>query len=89
MISRHLYISKHKRGIEKAVIQVFMVVNNLVSGLIPAVAGMIFPFVPRAGVRAAVYSRLVRYYLNASLRATWVSPNSVNYSRHKVKQKIG
>jgi GT2 family glycosyltransferase len=89
MISRHLYISKHKRGIEKAVIQVFMVVNNLVSGLIPAVAGMIFPFVPRAGVRAAVYSRLVRYYLNASLRATWVSPNSVNYSRHKDKQKIG
>jgi hypothetical protein len=88
LISRHIYISKHKQGIEKAVTQVFMVLNNLVSGLIPAVAGMILPFIPKVGVRAAVYSRLVRYYIKASLKATWVSPNSVNYGRQKNKQKL-
>jgi len=87
MISKHIYISKHKRGLEKAVTQVFMVLNNLVSGLIPAVAGMIFPFIPKVGVRAAVYTRLVRYYFKASLKATWVSPNSVNYGRQKNKRK--
>jgi len=85
MISRHIYISKHKSGLEKSVTQVFLVLNNLISGLIPAVAGMILPFIPKVGVRAAVYSRLVRYYFKAFLRATWVSPNSVNYGRQKKK----
>ncbi len=89
MISRHIYISRHKSGIEKAMTQVFMVLNNLVSGLIPAVAGMLFPFIPKVGVRAAVYSRLVRYYFKATLNATWVSPNSVNYGREKNKRKNG
>lgn len=87
MISRHIYISKHKRGLEKAVTQIFMVVNNLISGLIPAIAGLILPFIPKVALRAAVYSRLVRYYFKASLMATWVSPNSVNYSREKNKRK--
>ncbi len=87
MISRHIYISKHKRGIEKVVTQAFLVLNNLISGLIPAVAGMILPFIPKVGVRAAVYSRLVRYYFKASLKASWVSPNSVNYGRQKNKRK--
>ncbi|HSO77715.1 MAG TPA: glycosyltransferase family 2 protein [Bacteroidales bacterium] len=87
MISRHIYISKHKRGIEKAVTQIFMVLNNVVTGLIPAVAGVIFPFIPKVGLRAAVYLKLVRYYFNASFKATWVSPNSVNYIRQKVKRK--
>jgi hypothetical protein len=85
MISRHIYISKHKSGLEKSVTQVFLVLNNLISGLIPAVAGIVLPFIPKVGVRAAVYSRLVRYYFKAFLRATWVSPNSVNYGRQKKK----
>jgi hypothetical protein len=89
MISRHIYISKHKTGLERAATQVFMVVNNLVSGLIPAVFGAIFPFIPKVGLRAAVYLKLVRYYFYASLKATWLSPNSVNYGRQMNKQKIG
>jgi len=88
MISRHIYISKHKKGLEKVVTQAFMVVNNLLTGLIPAVAGMLLPFIPAVGVRAAVYTRLIRYYFKASLKATWVSPNSVNYGRQKIKPKM-
>ena len=30
-ISRHVYISKHKRGIERGLIQTFLVVNSLIS----------------------------------------------------------
>ncbi|MCJ7820034.1 MAG: glycosyltransferase family 2 protein [Bacteroidales bacterium] len=81
LISRHIYISKHKKGIEKGVIQSFLVLNNLISGVLPAAAGVILPFLPKLSVRTYIYVRLVKYYFKACLNATWVSPNSVNYRR--------
>ena len=58
-----------------------MVLNNLITGLIPAVAGAILPFLPKLFVRTYVYARLVKYYFRACLNAIWISPNSVNYNK--------
>ena len=86
IISRHVYISKHKNGFEKGVIQTFLILNNLISGLVPAIAGVVLPFLPKLRVRTAVYTGLVRYYFKACVNATWVSPNSVNHLRVKNKK---
>jgi GT2 family glycosyltransferase len=78
-ISRHLYISKHKSGIEKALIQSFLVINNIISGGIMAILGLIFFFIPKVFVRTIIFLRLISYYTGSLCRVSWISPRSVNY----------
>lgn len=80
MISRHLYVSKHFQGGQRAVAQLYMIVANILSGLIPALAGLLFPFVRRLFARTLVYGRLLRYYGDACLHGTWISRRSARYS---------
>jgi GT2 family glycosyltransferase len=79
VISRHIYISKHKKGIERFIIQTFLVINTLVSFGFTALAGIIFFFIPKLFLRTFVYGRILEYYLFALLRGTWLSPRSANY----------
>lgn len=78
-ISRHVYISKHKKGLEKLVIQVFLVTNNLITNGITALAGLLLFFIPRIYSRFLIFIRLFRYYLTALFRRSWISPRSVNF----------
>jgi len=82
-ISRHNYISKHKKGINKVLIQSFLVINNLISGGIMALLGLLFFFVPKVFVRTMVYIRLLKYYFGSILRVSWISPRSVNFHLHQ------
>jgi GT2 family glycosyltransferase len=80
-ISRHLYISKHKHGFDKFVIQCFLVINNLISGGLIAIAGILFFFVPKLFVRTIIYLRMIRYYAGSLLRLSWISQRSVNFNK--------
>ncbi len=79
VISRHIYINKHKDGIEHFILQAFLVINTLTSFGFTALAGIIFFFIPRLFLRTVVYGRIMEYYLFAFIRGTWLSPRSVNY----------
>jgi GT2 family glycosyltransferase len=78
-ISRHVYISKHKTGFEKHFIQIFLVCNNLISGGIMALIGLLLFFIPKLFSRTLIYYRLIRYYTGSLLRLSWISPRSVNF----------
>ena len=78
-ISKHLYISKHKSGIEKTLIQVFLVINNIISGGIMAVVGLALFFVPKVFVRTLIFLRLINYYIVSLFRSSWISTRSVNF----------
>jgi GT2 family glycosyltransferase len=78
-ISRHVYISKHKAGFEKFLIQTFLVLNNLISAGIAALLGILLFFVPKVFARTLVFGKLISYYFTAVLRQTWVGPRSVKY----------
>jgi GT2 family glycosyltransferase len=80
-ISRHVYISKNKRGIEKFLIQAFMVFNNLISGGLMALLGIVFFFVPKVYSRTIIYYKLIGYYLGSLFRLSWISPHSVNFHK--------
>jgi GT2 family glycosyltransferase len=80
-ISRHVYMSKNKKGIEKSVIQAFLVFNNLISGGIMALLALLFFFVPKIYSRALIYCKLIRYYTGAVFRLSWISPRSVNFHK--------
>jgi GT2 family glycosyltransferase len=85
LISKHLYISKSKSGQEKYLIQVFLVINNLISGIIHALFGVILFFIPGILVKSMIFLRLIAYYAGAVYNMTWVSPNSVNSVRSKLR----
>ena len=80
-ISRHVYISKHKRGIERLFIQLFLVLNNLISTGIMAITGVVFFFIPKLFSRTLIFVRLLIFYCKALIRLTWISPLSVNYHK--------
>lgn len=81
-ISQHLYISKHLKGIEKILVQVFLVINNLISGLLMAIAGLLLFFIPRMFSRTLIFCRLTAYYFSSLYRFSWVSHRSVNFRKH-------
>lgn len=78
-ISRHLYISKHKEGFEEIIIQMFLVLNNLISLGIMAVIGSVLFFIPKLFSRTLIFGRLTRYYITALFSLSWKSPRSVNF----------
>jgi GT2 family glycosyltransferase len=78
-ISRHLYISKHKTGLDRIAIQTFLVINNLISAGLMALLGLLFFFVPKLFARTLIFFRLIRYYVGSVFRLSWISPRSVNY----------
>jgi GT2 family glycosyltransferase len=80
-ISRHLYISKHKSGLDKALIQAFLIINNLISGGFMALLGLMFFFIPKLFSRTLIYFRLISYYTGSLLRLSWISPRSVNFKK--------
>ncbi|MEI6048621.1 MAG: glycosyltransferase family 2 protein [Bacteroidota bacterium] len=82
-ISKHLYISKHKSGMERVLIQTFLVINNLISGGLMALLGLVFFFVPKLFARALIYLRLISYYTGSLFRLSWISPRSVNFRKIK------
>jgi GT2 family glycosyltransferase len=77
-ISRHVYISKHKKGLNKFLIQSFLVINNILNGLITSLLGLIFFFIPKVFLRTVIFFRLIRYYVESLIHRSWISPRSVN-----------
>ena len=87
-ISRHLYISKHETGLKAFFMQLFLVTNNLLFGLFPAILGVLLFFVKGLKVSSAIYLQLVGYYLNSIRHRTWLSKRSVNYCKSCIFPKI-
>ncbi len=84
-ISRHIYINKNKTGFERALIHIFLVINNLISGGLMGLAGLIFFFIPKVFTRTLIFIRLIRYYVGSIVRQSWIGPRSVNFLRAKTK----
>lgn len=81
-ISRHYYLSRHKKGFKGFLMHLFLIIDNLVFGLISFFTGLcLFFFYPGLKVQTMVYLKLVRYYFNAILRQSWISPRSVKTGR--------
>jgi GT2 family glycosyltransferase len=78
LISNHLYISKHKSGISMFLIQTYLILYNLLSGLFEAILGLLFFASPKMFSKTHIYYRLLRYYIGAIKRRSWISPRSAN-----------
>lgn len=75
--SRHLYISIHLKGAERALMHLFIIADNMVSGLVAFIAGSIFFFIPKLRVRVLIFLSIIAYYWTALKKHSWVSRRSV------------
>jgi len=80
-ISRHLFVQKHEKGLRRSAIHTFIVLDNIITGIISGVAGLILFFVPKLFVRSLLLINLISYYLGSLMRRSWMSPRSVNYKK--------
>lgn len=80
-ISKHLYVHKHKTGISLILIQAFTVADNLITGILTGLAGLLFFFIHKLFVRFLVLIRLTGYYTGSIFRRSWISPRSVNFRK--------
>lgn len=83
LISKHLYISKHKKGLNAAIIQTFLIVNNIVSLGLIACPGLVMFFIPKLFSRTLIFLRLLYYYLGSVINLSWISQRSINYRINK------
>lgn len=83
-ISRHVYIHKHFSQITGALMQSYLVINNLLLGhLILAVLGLFLFFIPGMRSYPKLYMNIISYYASALKNKTWLSPRSVNFNKTK------
>ena len=82
-ISRHVYVNKHKSGAEKILMHSLIITDNVLTGLLTAIAGLILFFIPKLFVRIPVFLRMAGYYCGVAARRSWISPRSVNFGRTK------
>lgn len=80
-ISRHVYLSKHEKGLKRACMQIFLVFNNLIAGFIPAVLGLLVFFNKSLKIASMTYFKLIKYYIQAMIYRTWMSPRSVKFRK--------
>jgi GT2 family glycosyltransferase len=80
-ISRHLYVHKHEKGIRRTAIQTIIVADNLITGILSGITGLILFFIPKLYVRLLLLIRLIAYYSGSLLRRSWISPRSVNFKK--------
>lgn len=81
-ISRHVYLSKHIHGVEGFILHFLTIADNLITGLLAGITGLVLFLIPKLFVRIIILVRLTGYYSGALLRRSWVSPRSVNSDLH-------
>jgi hypothetical protein len=84
IISRHLYVFKHFRGGQKSIMLFFLILNNLMTGTVLALSGLILFAVPGMFKHLLIYGRVINYYYGVMKSKSWISPHSVNFKSKRI-----
>ncbi|MEI6677185.1 MAG: glycosyltransferase family 2 protein [Mariniphaga sp.] len=86
-ISRHAYLSLHEKGLKNIFMQLFLMIDNMLFGLLTAIPGLFLFFNKRLNTSARVYFKMMNYYLSSLANYTWISPRSVLHPGNVVFEK--
>jgi hypothetical protein len=81
IISKHVYISLHFKGVNKFIALVLLVLTTFVTKFILGILGILFYPIPKMRLHFLLLGRILNYYVNALLHLTWISKRSLNYSK--------
>ena len=79
IISKHVYISNNFNSKIKFLFHFMLLFFGLISKFFLAVIGIIFFFIPKCYLQLLIFNNLIRYYMNALLKKTWIGERASNY----------
>lgn len=77
-ISKHVYISNHFKGVERACAHLLLFAINCKLKFIIALLSMPVFFITKARLNVYLFLKIIRYYWHCLLRGTWMSPNAIS-----------
>ena len=83
LISKHVYINNHFKGIKHFTLQLLIVLNNLIGKLTASFFGVILFFIPKLRLNVYLLKNLINYYLSSIFNSTWLSLRSMNHPNKK------
>lgn len=81
IISRHVYVANHFKGIKKSIAHFLVIIANLFSKGLLGFLGMLLYFIPKLRVQWHIFVNLIRYYFSVITNRTWLSPRSMNFKK--------
>jgi GT2 family glycosyltransferase len=78
-VSRHFYIHKHLTGLTRSLMHSLTIADNIFTGVITGIIGLIFFYIPKLFVRFLIFIRLIDYYSGVLGGKSWMSPRSVKF----------
>lgn len=81
IISKHVYISNYMNKVEGFILHFLMIVGFLLERFVLALIGILLSFNKKMRVNIFIFANLIRYYINACLKGTWISPRSMKYPK--------
>ena len=79
LISKHVYLHNHFKGLERSLILSLLVFSNLLTNFFTALIGLVFFFVPKLRLNIYLFTILIAYYYSSYKHGTWLSKRSVNF----------
>lgn len=81
IISKHVYVRNHFKGIERFLLLLLLIMSTLVSKLLMALMGLVLFFIPKMKLQLYIAASVLRYYVSSMRYFTWLSPRSMNYKK--------
>lgn len=79
IISRHVYINSHFKGINRIIALFLLVLNTFLTKLLLGILGLLFYFIPKMRLQFFLFLKICKYYFSAMFYRTWLSNKSLNY----------
>lgn len=78
LISKHVYIQNHFKGLEKAVSQLLLILVNIIVRFLLGILGLLLFFIPKMRLNIYLLIRILSYYVSSLTSHSWLSKNSMN-----------
>ena len=79
IISKHVYINNHFNNKTRMLTHFILFIFGLITKLLLGLIGVIFFFIPKLYVNVLLFMNLIKYYINALKKQTWLSERAPNY----------
>lgn len=83
MISKHVYLRNHFKGLYYGILQTLLVVNTIVFKSFLGVVGFFFFFIPKMRLQIYLCFYILKYYFASMTHRAWLSSRAMNHSLRK------
>ena len=79
IISKHVYINNHYYSNTRFLTHFIFLFFGLISKFFLGAIGLILFFIPKCYLQYIIFKNLIKYYINALIKKTWIGERAPNY----------